>query len=282
VAESATPPTASGGAPGLPRTAAALPERIRRLGRRGLGRLLALRAGGPVAKRLVRSGYDAIAAEYAVAGGNDKRDRWVAGLARWLPPGAHVLDLGCGPGREAATLSARGVAVTGVDFSAASVALAGRRAPGAEFVCADMSRLRLPPGRFDAVLAFYSLIHLPRREQAPLIERIRGWLRPGGVFLVNVAARPFGAIVQASWLGAPMFWSSIGAEEAMRVVQAAGFRVLRSEVSTEAFAGVPGRFLWIAAAVPGGPASPDGAAGAGLLERLDEADPPPEAGEGGR
>jgi len=56
----------------------------------------------------------------------------------------------------------------------------------------------------DAVVVFYSLIHLPLPDQRALFPRIHGWLRPGGYLL---------AIVGAGWwagtepfLGAEMFW----------------------------------------------------------------------------
>ena len=38
---------------------------------------------------------------------------------------------------------------------------------------------------FDAVVAFYSIIHVPRDEQPGLLRRVAGWLRPGGRFVGN-------------------------------------------------------------------------------------------------
>jgi 2-polyprenyl-3-methyl-5-hydroxy-6-metoxy-1,4-benzoquinol methylase len=49
-----------------------------------------------------------------------------------------------------------------------------------------MMALEFRPAMFDAVVAFYSLIHLPRVEQEILLQRISTWLRPGGWFLANL------------------------------------------------------------------------------------------------
>jgi ubiquinone/menaquinone biosynthesis C-methylase UbiE len=41
-----------------------------------------------------------------------------------LEPGAHILDVGCGPGRDMAWFESHHVNVTGVDFSSAMLELA--------------------------------------------------------------------------------------------------------------------------------------------------------------
>src|SRR5579864_6822389 len=53
-----------------------------------------------------------------------------------LRPGMRVLDVGCGPGRHARALAARGIEVVGLDVSERFVALAREGAPeSAVFVC---------------------------------------------------------------------------------------------------------------------------------------------------
>ena len=71
-------------------------------------------------------------------------------------PGAAMLDLGCGSGRHARSLAARGFAVTGIDLSAASLALARQQAgPAVRFIEQDM---RVPFGRraFDYVFSLFT------------------------------------------------------------------------------------------------------------------------------
>lgn len=224
---------------------------LQTLRRRLRARFLALPWSGQKAKRLVCAGYDAMAPAYAdwarSCDGNRRRHRWADALAGSLPRGAAVLDLGCGAGAEAAAWAARGLAVTGVDLSTENVRLAQERAAGARFLCGDMADLEFPPGSFDAVSAFYSLIHLPRREQPGMMARVHGWLRPGGLFLANLASRPFGALYEPGWLGVPMYWSSLGSEGAQGALRDAGFSVLRAEHAAETDFGRRHTFLWFVA-----------------------------------
>jgi SAM-dependent methyltransferase len=163
---------------------------------------------------LVRRGYDAISQTYRGDDGSadapsaeDVRRYagWVAELASLLRPGARVVDLGCGAGVPATReLAARGLQVLGVDFSAVQLGRARRLVPAARFAQADMAGLELRPASADAVVAFYSLIHLPLPDQRALFPRIRGWLRPGGYFLAIVGAGRWAGT--ESFLGAEMFW----------------------------------------------------------------------------
>jgi len=104
-----------------------------------------------------------------------------------LRPGARVLDLCCGTGEISARLLRRGCRVLGVDGSRAMLAYARRRAPGARLVAADLAGY-VPTGRFDAAVAAYnSLAELTDIEAlGGLLARVRGALRPGGVFVFDV------------------------------------------------------------------------------------------------
>ena len=97
-----------------------------------------------------------------------------------IPPGARVLELGCGAGIPMTAALADGRDVTGVDISATQIGLARANVPGATFLQADMTAVAFPPASFDAVVAFYSLTHVPRDDVPPLLGRIRelaaaGW-----------------------------------------------------------------------------------------------------------
>jgi SAM-dependent methyltransferase len=70
-----------------------------------------------------------------------------------LQPGQRILDVGCGPGRHAYELAARGYEVHGVDISQRFIDLAGDGAPpGATFARADARELGFD-GEFDAAIS---------------------------------------------------------------------------------------------------------------------------------
>ena len=101
-------------------------------------------------------------------------------LLRQVPAGAdRVLDVGCGAGALARELVRSAGHVDAVDRDPAMVALARQGAPANLTVLeADALTVDLPAGGYDAVLSLSALHHLPT---APALERMAGWLRPGGV-----------------------------------------------------------------------------------------------------
>jgi SAM-dependent methyltransferase len=206
-------------------------------------------------KRIVREGYDCIVrqhAEWAEQVRHEERERYTYLLQQRLLRGSRVLELGCGTGVPTTRELAEDFAVTGVDISAGQLALARLNVPTACFVQADMVRLGFAPASFDAVAAFYSLIHVPRGEQPALLAQIVAWLRPGGWLLATMGARGVEAGYEEDWLGAPMYWSSYDAATNRRLVAEAGLRIAQASEETALEFGQPVTFLWVVAQKPGG------------------------------
>jgi SAM-dependent methyltransferase len=147
---------------------------------------------------------------------------------------------------------AAGRALTGVDISAEQVRRARRHVPGATFLQADMTTIDLPAASLDAVVAFYSLTHVPRGEHAALFARIRSWLRPGGVFIASLGVEDDPGTVEPGWLGVDMYFSQWSARVGRRLVAEAGFGIERAEVVREPEDRHDARFLWIVGRVAGG------------------------------
>lgn len=167
-------------------------------------------------KEVVRQGYDRISRAYRgdrIEHDNPEHARyiaWIDELTGLLPPGAAVLDLGCGNGVPADRLLAdAGFGVTGADISPVQIARAQAAVPGARFLCADMTALDLPAASYDAVVSLYAIIHVPLAEQPALLDRVCRWLRPGGYLLITVGNRAWTG-TEEGWLGVegvPMYWS---------------------------------------------------------------------------
>ena len=100
------------------------------------------------------------------------------------PPGARVLEAGCGVGAQTVTLVANspGAHFTSIDMSAESLALARERvtAPNVEFVQADLLGFQAEP--FDHVFVCFVLEHL--RDPYAALRKLKALLKPGGTITV--------------------------------------------------------------------------------------------------
>jgi SAM-dependent methyltransferase len=204
-------------------------------------------------KQVVREGYDRVAERYLEWVETDRsttRMRYTRMLLDALPTGAEVLDLGCGAGGPTTKALAERFRVTGVDISARSVDLARENVPNAHFFQADMAELDFESGRFDAVAAFYSIIHVLRDQQGSLFCRIASWLRPGGLLLATMGTHSLEADYCEDFLGAPMYWSTFDSETNRRLVEESGLEVVQVLEETEEEDGQPVTFLWIVARKP--------------------------------
>ncbi len=211
-------------------------------------------------RELVERGYDRVAERYLAT--KDAEDPLVLSaleeMVRGLPDNAAVLDLGCGAGVPASRwLAERGFVVTGVDLSGKQLDLARRLVPTATFLKADMTQLETPrrgvstvgPDTFDAVVAFHSIIHVPREEHLSLIKNIHRWLRPGGLFLATLTVTGYEG-EDGDWegWGAAMRWSHYDAATNRKMLREAGFGILSAEPRTGRGTGGAGEtWLWVLA-----------------------------------
>jgi SAM-dependent methyltransferase len=205
-------------------------------------------------KRVVADGYDRIADRYlawCALRPSAARRRALELADNLIPAGGDVLELGCGAGVPMTATLAIGRKLTGVDISAEQISRARRNVPAATFIQADLTTLERPPGSLDAVVAFYSLTHVPRDEHAALFARIRRWLRLGGLFLASLGVEDDPGGVEADWLGVDMYFSHFSARVNRRLLEAAGLRVDRADVVTEPEDRHDARFLRVVARAPG-------------------------------
>ena len=92
-------------------------------------------------------------------------------FAGMLKPGAHVLDIGCGSGRDLLWLTKQGFRATGLDASPGLAALA-RRHSGCPVIEADFESFDFRTLRADALLLSGSLVHLPHDRMEPVLANI--------------------------------------------------------------------------------------------------------------
>jgi SAM-dependent methyltransferase len=197
---------------------------------------------------VVARGYDAVAERYAEleSGTPWPRLRWLDDLLGRLPAGARVLDLGCGNGLPAGARIAERHRLTGVDVSPRQVALARENVPAGAFAAGDILLLRYPVAEFAAVTAFYTFDHLPRERLAEMFGLIHGWLQESGLLLFCVEIEDLPGVV-GEWLGTPMFFSSYEPDTTRRLVDEAGFDIVRDEVETQREGDHDVAYLWVLA-----------------------------------
>ncbi len=107
-------------------------------------------------------------------------------VARLVPPGARVLDAGCGTGRVAARLAALGREVTGVDVDESMVAQARRRWPGLEWLVADLAALPAPATPYDLAVMAGNVVPFIEADALPgTVLALSRLLVPGGLLVAG-------------------------------------------------------------------------------------------------
>ena len=105
-----------------------------------------------------------------------------------LPPGASVLDLGCGEGRVALPLAEAGFRVVGVDVSEAGIAklkrIAEDRGLGIEASVEDLNAYEIA-GDFDLMVSDGVFHNIHREHAERLITSMKARTRPGGYNLIK-------------------------------------------------------------------------------------------------
>jgi SAM-dependent methyltransferase len=133
-----------------------------------------------------RAGYDAVAATYAMRFVDELADKPIdRSLLDLLIGAAPIADIGCGPGHVARYLHDRGAHSAGFDLSPRMIDIATRTHPGIDFQVADMRSLPVADQSWGAIVAFYSIIHIPPAGLPAVFAEFHRVLRPGGLALLS-------------------------------------------------------------------------------------------------
>lgn len=188
------------------------------------------------AEEMTNRTYDRIAAAYAERYWEKSLDHLLQSFVDAVKPNGNVLDLGCGPGRDAALLSQRGLNTIGIDRSLGMLAEAQRRV-GSGFACADMRRIPLASASLDGIWMCASLLHIPRGDVPQVLNEAARVLTTNGVLFISV--RQGNGDEWSDSDGGLRYFTLFQLDELLELLSQANFTVLQQSV--EAF----GHSTWI-------------------------------------
>lgn len=152
-------------------------------------------------------------------------------FARSFLKGAHILDVGCGGGRDAGFFTKKGLQITGIDVSDVLIKEARKEVPGAKFICADTLEATFPNNTFDGIWAQAVLLHLKRRDAQRAIKKFHKILKPGGLLHIRVKKGRGEELLSEKLSGwSPRFYTYFSKKEMERMVKKQGFRIEFSKI----------------------------------------------------
>ncbi len=144
--------------------------------------------------------FDGVAAGYDHSNESNRVIRWmrartIAAITGTVPRGGHLLDLGCGPGRDVVTLATAGYRVTAIDWSTAMIGETLQRVTRANLEGRVQVRHvgihqldRLDTGPYDAAYSDLGPLNCVP-DLAAAATSLSAHLRPGGVLVASVIGR---------------------------------------------------------------------------------------------
>ncbi|MFC1991354.1 class I SAM-dependent methyltransferase [Chloroflexota bacterium] len=180
-------------------------------------------------KDLVRKGYDKIAIRYMLGRKQYVNHQYLERLNNLLKSGSVILDLGCGAGKPIDRFFIdNGHNVIGMDISKKQIKLAKRNVPEARYTVKDISNLKKLEYQVDAVVSFYTILHLPRETHEELFSKINSFLPAGGLILLTMGSSEREGIEE--FFGVKMYFSHYGPEKNKEIIERAGFEVIFDKI----------------------------------------------------
>lgn len=153
-----------------------------------------------------------------------------------LIKGKKIIDIGCGAGRDAEFFTTHGFNYTGIDASKGLLAEAKKRLPHAKFILMDFYKLNFPPGSFDGFWASASLLHVPKRRLAAVLNQIRHIIKPQAIGFISVKEKmdmDEGIIRESKYGGIERYFAFYDPPEFEKILENTGFTVIKHHTLIE-------------------------------------------------
>jgi len=181
-------------------------------------------------REVTRKSYDSTAFEYQENTLKLQPKVKVKAFLSYLSPNSKILDLGCGPGRDAKYFVGKGHRVVGVDISHQMIILARDSVSQADFIVSDIESLVLEDESIDAIWASASLLHVSKQAMPSVLTNLYRTLKPGGIFYVSMK-KGIGEELKADkrYGEVEKFWNYVSEDELIDLLVKHGFWVIEQD-----------------------------------------------------
>ena len=139
---------------------------------------------------------------------------------------ARILDLGCGHGIPVAMfLSNKGHRILGVDRSIKLLAYAKNKMPQHKWVLGELESYK-PKHKFDGIVIWDSMFHLPREEHIKLLKNAYEALTPDGMLIISSGGSDYDIPEFTDFMfNVEFFYDSLPVSELLRQCEIIGFKI---------------------------------------------------------
>lgn len=139
---------------------------------------------------------------------------------KYIQQGSHILDAGCGSGRDSLYFKSRGHRCTASDVSKKMCDFASKLLDQ-EVLQLSFEELRFE-NEFDAIWASASLLHVPKEEMLSSIKRLSMALKPKGIIYTSFK------LGEQEFIKGDRFFNSYTQESFQKLIGLTSFKILES------------------------------------------------------
>lgn len=113
-------------------------------------------------------------------------DELILNSLRYIPKNtSSILELGCGSGNLTFELKKKCNNVSVVELSEKMLEICKKKVNGIKGYKNDMTKIKFENNSFDVIISTLAIHHLLDVEKQKLFNKIKKWLKPGGMFIIT-------------------------------------------------------------------------------------------------